>query len=130
LAEVVEKARQDLFVTTIRNRRRYVADINSSNSIRRKFAERTAVNTLMQGSAADIIKKAMIDIVAARNRDMKIFQILLQIHDELIIEAREENTSEVCQLIQEKMSNSILLTVPLEVKVKVGHNWLDTKAFV
>ena len=123
LAELVEEASQRRYVTTILARRRYLPDIASSNHQVRKFAERVAVNTVMQGSAADIIKKAMIAIYRRRNEDMLNCKFLLQVHDELIFETPIAGVETIVALVKEEMSNAVSLSVPLKVNIATGGNW-------
>ena len=106
-------------------RRRYLPDINSRNSVVRGYAERNAVNAPLQGSAADIIKRAMIDIYNAMDsRGMK-SKMIIQVHDELIFDVVPEELDELQQLVVELMRNAFSGAVPLEVSAGVGKNWLE-----
>ena len=122
---IVEEARRDGYVTTIMNRRRYIPDINSGNFGVRRFAERAAVNTPIQGSAADLIKMAMIEI------DEKITQMglrsvmILQVHDELVFETPIEEVEEMKSMVKETMETAYPLAVPVVADVRVGKNWLE-----
>ena len=107
------------------NRRRYLPEINSRNFHRRSFAERTAMNTPIQGSAADIIKKAMIDLYHKLKAEKLQAQILLQVHDELIIEAPKEEIAILKSLVPEVMEQTVELSVPLKVDYTYGKNWFD-----
>lgn len=121
----IKQAKEEGYVTTILNRRRYLPEINSSNYHRRSFGERMAINTPIQGSAADIMKLAMLEsarVLDERELDTK---ILLQVHDELIFEVRPEELEEVCRVIKTEMEDVIELDVPLKVDLKVGTNWRD-----
>lgn len=125
--DIVREAKQKGFVTTILNRRRYLPEITSSNFNLRSFAERTAMNTPIQGSAADIIKKAMIDM-AQRLKDEKMqTKMLLQVHDELIFEAPKEEIALLEKIVPEVMDTAIKLIVPLKVDYAFGASWYDTK---
>ena len=125
--EIVREAKQQGFVTTILNRRRYLPDITSSNFNLRGFAERTAMNTPIQGSAADIIKKAMIDMADRLEKENLQAKMLLQVHDELIFEAPPEEISILEKIVPEVMEHAIELKVPLKVDYAFGPTWYDTK---
>ena len=107
------------------NRRRYLPELNSSNFNRRSFAERTAMNTPIQGSAADIIKKAMIDMNEALEKEGLQARLLLQVHDELIFEAPEEEIERLYTLVPQMMEETIALHVPLKVDASSGPTWYD-----
>lgn len=125
--DVIRQAKEDGFVETLFHRRRYLPDINSRNFNLRSFAERTAMNTPIQGSAADIIKVAMIQMAEKlEERDLKA-TMLLQVHDELIFEAPEEELPELEKLVSEVMENAVELTVPLKVDSSSGDSWYDAK---
>jgi DNA polymerase-1 len=127
MQEIVETARKQGFVTTLLNRRRYLPDIHSRNYNLRSFAERTAMNTPIQGSAADIIKLAMVHIDAQlRNSDLKA-RMLLQVHDELIFECPRQEEAELAELVRENMENAMTLNVPLKVDIHSGPTWYDAK---
>ncbi|MHB8149687.1 MAG: DNA polymerase I, partial [Desulfobulbia bacterium] len=122
MEEIVEKARQDGFVTTLLNRRRLLPDINSSNKTSREFAERTAINTPIQGTAADIIKLATI---AATRRISELglgAKLLLQIHDELVFEVPAAEIEKTAAVVKEAMEGVMQLDVPLVVNTVVGEN--------
>ena len=124
---IVEFARQKGYVTTLYGRRRYLSDINSRNFALRSFSERTALNTPIQGTAADIIKIAMIAVRdELRKRDMR-SKLILQIHDELIIDTKKDELEEVMQILRDKMENAAELRVPLIVDIGYGENWYETK---
>ncbi|MGI2326367.1 DNA polymerase I [Planococcus sp. YIM B11945] len=127
MTDIVQKARKDGFVTTLMNRRRYLPDINSSNFNLRSFAERTAMNTPIQGSAADVIKKAMINMAEALEREGMQTRMLLQVHDELIFEAPPEELEKLKTLVPEAMESAMALNVPLKVDFAFGDTWYDTK---
>lgn len=123
--EIKETARQNGYVETLMGRRRYLRDINSANHTVRSFAERNAINAPIQGSAADLIKIAMIQIHAEmKKRDMK-SRMMLQVHDELLFDAHRSEQEELQQLVTELMSNAMTLKVPLEVDSAFGQSWLE-----
>ncbi|MET0786699.1 MAG: DNA polymerase I, partial [Paenisporosarcina sp.] len=124
---IVLEAKQKGFVTTILNRRRYLPDITSSNFNLRGFAERTAMNTPIQGSAADIIKKAMIDMADRLEKENLQSRMLLQVHDELIFEAPPEEIAILEKIVPEVMEHAIELKVPLKVDYAFGSTWYETK---
>lgn len=125
--EIVQSAKQKGYVTTLLQRRRYLPEITSRNFNLRSFAERTAMNTPIQGSAADIIKKAMIDMdEALKDKGLKT-RLLLQVHDELIFEAPEEEIEILKELVPLVMENAIELKVPLKVDYAYGPSWYDAK---
>lgn len=124
---IVKEAKHQGFVTTIMNRRRYLPDITSRNFNQRSFAERTAMNTPIQGSAADIIKKAMIDLQRElKTRNFKA-NLLLQVHDELILEVPKDELDAIIKLVPEVMENTIQLDVPLKADYSYGASWFDAK---
>ena len=123
--KTLEEARREQKVTTLFGRVRPIPDINSKNTNQRGFAERTAVNTPLQGTAADLIKIAMIRIDAAlRERGLK-SRMTLQVHDELVFEVPENEVETMRTLVRDQMENVHPLTVPLLVEVGVGKNWRD-----
>lgn len=127
MEEIVRDAKQNGYVTTLMHRRRYLPDITSRNFNLRSFAERTAMNTPIQGSAADIIKKAMIDLeFAIKDKGLKA-TMLLQVHDELILEAPVEEVETLKQLVPEVMEQTVELSVPLKVDYAYGETWFDAK---
>ena len=120
-------AREHGYVTTLLGRKRFIPELRSSNYNIRAFGERAAMNMPLQGSSADIIKIAMIR-VAARLREGKFrSQLILQVHDELIIDAFEEEKEQVAQMLQHEMENAVRLQVPLTVEVRCGKSWYETK---
>jgi DNA polymerase-1 len=113
------------YVETILNRKRHLKDINSANFVVKAHAERNAVNAPIQGSAADVIKLAMIKIdEELTNQNLKT-RMLLQVHDELVFEAPEDELETVTALIKNEMENAYKTSVPLLVEVGVGDNWLE-----
>jgi DNA polymerase-1 len=127
IERVIEQARHEGFVTTMFDRRRYLPDINSSNFNQRSFAERTAMNTPIQGTAADIIKKAMIDVHKALKADNLNSRILLQVHDELVLEVPAHELEQVNHIVRSCMEKVVALSVPLIADVKAGANWASAK---
>ncbi|MCM3611455.1 DNA polymerase I [Planococcus sp. MERTA32b] len=127
MTNIVSSAKKDGFVTTLMNRRRYLPDITSSNFNLRSFAERTAMNTPIQGSAADIIKKAMIDMDEALEREGLKANMLLQVHDELIFEAPKDELDKLMKLVPKVMESAMDLDVPLKVDIAHGDTWYETK---
>lgn len=122
MGEVIEQARNQGFVTTLLNRRREVPDIRSKNKTRREFAERTALNTPIQGTAADIIKLAMLEAVEALSEAGLDARLLLQIHDELVFEVPDEQVAVTKKIVREAMESVFLLDVPLTVNLEVGRS--------
>jgi len=125
MSEQVDFARDNGYVSTVLGRRRYLKDINSSNAVVRGAAERNAVNAPIQGSAADIIKIAMINIhQKIKDKGLKT-KMLLQVHDELVFDVYKPELEEVQAMIKSEMENAFKLEVPLDVEVGLGDNWLD-----
>ncbi|HAA89681.1 MAG: DNA polymerase I [Thermoanaerobacterales bacterium 50_218] len=125
IQETINKAREQGYVTTLLKRRRYLPDLFSSNRTVRAFGERTAINTPIQGSAADIIKLAMLKVNSAIKEKGLRARMILQVHDELVFEAPSEEIPVLVPLVREGMENAVELSVPLEVDIKVGPNWYD-----
>lgn len=125
LTGVVDDARQDGFTETILGRRRYLPDLTSDNRQRREMAERMALNAPIQGSAADIVKVAMIGVHRELNARGLTSRLLLQVHDELVLEVADGELEEVSALVRERMAGAADLSVPLEVSVGVGRTWRE-----
>ena len=125
--EIVMEAKQKGFVTTLLHRRRYLPEITSRNFNLRSFAERTAMNTPIQGSAADIIKKAMIEMADRLSSEGLKTRLLLQVHDELIFEAPPEEIEKLKVIVPDVMENCVELQVPLKVDYAYGPTWFDAK---
>ncbi|WP_425057680.1 DNA polymerase I [Sporomusa carbonis] len=125
--DVVAGAHRDGFVTTMFGRRRHLPDINSSNFNQRSFAERTAMNTPIQGAAADIIKIAMNRVYNALKTEGLKTRLLLQVHDELVLEVTESELERVTTLVKQAMEQAVDLNVPLLAEVKTGSNWAEAK---
>jgi DNA polymerase-1 len=120
---ILENARKNGFVTTLLNRRRYLPEINSSNAPVRQFAERMAVNTPIQGTAADLIKVAMINISNLFAKRRLKASMIMQVHDELVFEGHHNENKEVVALVKNEMEEVIKLKVPLKVDITSGRNW-------
>ncbi len=125
IEELKEKAKENGYVTTLFNRRRYLPGINSKYRNVREFSERAAVNTPIQGSAADLIKVSMIKVQEFIEKKSPMARLILQIHDELLIEAPKEDKDVIINEIKDIMENCIKLKVPLKVDIKIGTNWRD-----
>jgi len=117
------KAKEDKFVETIMGRRLYLNEINAANGLRRQAAERAAINAPLQGSAADIIKKAMLDIDQLITSKMPEVKMIMQVHDELVFECPKNNANTVMEKMKETMENTVELNIPLIVEAAVGSNW-------
>ncbi len=125
LQDVVEQARVDGFTSTMMGRRRYLPDLTSSNRQRREMAERMALNAPIQGTAADIVKVAMLRFEAARRERGLASRMLLQVHDELVLEVAPGEREVMEGLVREAMAGALDLSVPLDVSVGVGRSWED-----
>ncbi|OQX86545.1 DNA polymerase I [candidate division KSB1 bacterium 4484_87] len=125
MEESKELARKQGFVTTLLNRRRYLPEIHSENRQLREFAERNAINTPIQGSAADLIKVAMIRISERIKKENLQTKMIMQVHDELVFEVPKPELEAAKALIKEEMENAIDLKVPIKVDIGVGENWLE-----
>ncbi|RPI01658.1 MAG: DNA polymerase I [Calditrichaeota bacterium] len=125
MVDVVREAREKGYVTTLLKRRRYIPEINSDNRRIREFAERTAINTPIQGSAADMIKVAMIHIQRRLEAERLHTKMILQVHDELVFDVPKTELDTVKLLIRQEMEHAITLQVPIKVEIGVGSNWLE-----
>ena len=121
----IERAREKGYVETLMGRKRLLKDINSRNAVVRGYAERNAINAPIQGSAADIIKVAMIDVHKAFQQEDFLSKMLLQVHDELVFDAHNDELETIQSIIQQKMENAVQLSVPLEVDMGTGISWLE-----
>jgi DNA polymerase-1 len=121
----MEFARTHGYVETLLHRRRYIRDIGSSNAILRKAAERNAINAPIQGTAADLIKIAMIRVDAELTRRKLKSRMILQIHDELVFEVPEDEIETMKQLVPEIMNAAMTMAVPLETEVNYGNSWYE-----
>ena len=124
---LVAQAKETGSVSTLYGRKRPVPEISSSNFMQRSFGERIAMNSPIQGTAADSMKIAMLRVYEALKNQGLRARILLQIHDELLIEAPVEEAPAVAELLQKEMMAAAALSVPLSVEVKTGDNWYETK---
>jgi DNA polymerase-1 len=122
---VIAQARELGYVETIMKRRRYLPDINSANAVVRGYAERNAVNAPIQGSAADIIKMAMIAVERAMKKAQVRSKMILQVHDELVFDVHHSEESLMQELVKKAMEEAIQLAVPMEVELKLAPNWLE-----
>jgi len=123
IEQTITDARKNGYVTTILNRRRYLPELNSKNRQMKEFAERTAVNTPVQGSAADLIKIAMINISRAiKSKNLK-SKMILQVHDELVFEIPEAEKKMMVDLVNKEMEGVMELKIPLIVDTWIGKNW-------
>ncbi|MFN3752468.1 DNA polymerase I [Flavobacterium sp.] len=125
MSDQVDFARENGYVQTVLGRRRYLKDINSANAVVRSGAERNAVNAPIQGSAADIIKIAMINIHKKLTSENWQSKMLLQVHDELVFDVHNSELEKIKPLIKHEMENAFKLAVPLEVELGTGKNWLE-----
>ncbi|MBR5535671.1 MAG: DNA polymerase I [Clostridia bacterium] len=127
MTETIEKAREEGYVTTIFGRRRYIEELKAKNRNLVAFGERCAMNTPIQGSAADIIKIAMVNVYNALREKCPDSRLVMQVHDELIVEAPEKDVETVAAILKEEMEKAVELNVPLIADVKSGKSWYDTK---
>ena len=127
MKEVVEEAKEKGYVETLFNRRRNIPELTSNNYMVRQFGARAAMNTPIQGTAADIMKLAMVNLDKALEETNLDAKIILQVHDELILEVNEKDKEQAKQLLKECMENAVKLTVPLEVEVSEATNWYECK---
>ena len=125
MSKLVDFARENGYVETVLGRRRYLKDINSRNAVVRGAAERNAVNAPIQGSAADIIKLAMINIHKRFQKEDFKSKMLLQVHDELVFDAHRDELEIIKPIIKEEMENAYKMAVPLDVEMGIGENWLE-----
>jgi len=123
MEETPQLGREQGFVTTLSNRKRFLPDLQSRNRNVRQFAERTAINTPIQGSAADIIKMAMLRIDAELERQSQPARMIMQVHDELVLEVEAGRAQDVATLVRQEMESVVSLAVPLVVEVGIGANW-------
>ena len=127
LNETVEKAKEDGYVLTILNRRRFIPEIKSSNKIVKALGDRLAMNAPIQGSAADIIKIAMVKVYNRLNKEKLKSKLILQVHDELILNVKENEEEKVRALVKEEMEKAVKLKVPMEVDINEGSTWYEAK---
>jgi len=121
----VEAARREGFVRTLLGRRRYLPDLASRNRVLRQAAERMAVNTVIQGTAADLIKKAMVEVAQVLEDRGLSARMILQVHDELVFEVCHSEEADLESLVRDRMESVYALGVPLVVEVGLGSNWRE-----
>ena len=124
---IVEKAKEEGYVETLFHRRRYIPELKSNNYMIRQFGSRAAMNTPIQGTAADIMKIAMINVFKKLQEEKLEAKLVLQIHDELIIECNEDIKQKVKEILQDCMENAAKLSVPLKVETSEANSWYDVK---
>jgi DNA polymerase-1 len=125
--EVVNKAKKDGYVETLFGRRRYINELQSSNFMVREFGKRAAMNTPIQGTAADIMKIAMNNVYKELKESKLDAKIVLQVHDELLIEVKDEDIEKAETILKRNMENAFKLNVPLKVDTNVAKTWYDVK---
>ncbi len=123
----VEFARANGYVATLTGRKRYIREINSTNYNLRQFGERAAMNMPLQGSSADIIKIAMVNLFNALKRENMKTKLILQVHDELVLDSPKDEADKAAKLLRYEMENAVQLKVPLKVEVAMGRNWYEAK---
>lgn len=126
LKDIVAEARQNGFVTTLFGRRRYIPELSGHNAVARKFGERVAMNSPIQGSAADIVKLAMLNVTKRIKKEGLDAKLILQVHDELIVEAAEGDADRAAVILREEMEGAVRLSVPLTVDLTTGRRWFET----
>ena len=124
---IVEEAKEKGYVETLYHRRRYVPELKSNNYMVRQFGSRVAMNTPIQGTAADIMKIAMINVYKKLKENNLKSKILVQVHDELLIETKIKEKEQVERVLKEEMENVIKLKVPLLAELSSGNNWYEAK---
>ena len=124
---IVSDAEEKGYSTTMFNRRRYIPEIKSSNFVEKNRGKRAAMNAPIQGSAADIIKIAMVNVYNRLKEQGLKSRLILQVHDELIVEATEDELDQVEVLLREEMENAVNLKVDLKVDLNIGKSWYETK---
>ena len=127
MKNAVEKAKKDGYVQTLFDRRRYLPELTASNHITRAFGERVARNAPIQGTAADIIKIAMVRVRDRLKNEGLSSRLILQVHDELIVEAPENESKRAAEILREEMENAVALSVPLIADANIGKTWYDAK---
>jgi DNA polymerase-1 len=121
----IERARREGYVQTLLGRRRYIPEVHSPDGVIRQLGERMAINTPIQGTAADLIKRAMVQLASAMDQRRLESRMVLQVHDELVVEAPRSELEALVPLVRQVMEGAIALNVPLVVTVKAGPNWLE-----
>ena len=125
--EVIENAKLNGYVSTVFGRRRYLPELSASNHMIRSFGERVARNAPIQGAAADIIKIAMINVSERLRRELPDSRLILQVHDELIVECPKGDAAAASEILQSEMENAVKLSVRMKADVHSGKNWLEAK---
>jgi DNA polymerase-1 len=125
MIHTIAYAQKSKYIKTILNRRRFVKEIDSKNTNIRQNAERIAINTTIQGSAADLIKLAMINIQNKLDKHNLLTKMILQVHDELVFEVKAEELEQVKKLVKDEMENALQLNIPIKVDIGIGKNWLE-----
>lgn len=125
--KIVEEAKEQGYVETLFHRRRYIPELKSNNYLVRQFGSRAAMNTPIQGTAADIMKIAMINVFKRIQQEGIDAKIVLQVHDELILECSKEYAEEAKHILKEEMENAARLRIPLKVEISEASNWYDAK---
>ena len=127
MENIVEKKKKKGYVETLFNRRRYIPELSSNNYMVRQFGSRAAMNTPIQGTAADIMKIAMINVYKELQKEKLNAKIVLQVHDELIIESPINEKDKVSKILKDCMENATKLSVPLKVEISEAENWYEAK---
>ena len=127
LDDLVAQGKEQGYVETMFGRRRPIPELKSANFMQRSFGERVAMNSPIQGTAADIIKIAMIRVEQRLRKEGLRSRLVLQVHDELLIEARKEEVEQVRTILEEEMKQAAKLKVELEIDLKTGNSWFETK---
>lgn len=125
MKNIVVQAREDGYVSTLFGRRRELPELKSSNFNMRSFGERVALNMPIQGTAADIIKLAMVNVQKRLSAEGMKSRLILQVHDELIVECPEGEADKAAEILRQEMENAVSLAVPLTVDVHAGHSWAE-----
>ena len=126
MEKTVDTAKKTGYVSTLFGRNRFIKELQSSNKILQNLGKRIAMNTPIQGTAADIIKIAMIRVYNRLKDSGLDARLILQVHDELIVEVKEEQSQKVAELLKEEMENAVKLSIPLTADVNTGKTWYDT----
>ena len=127
MEDIVEEGKRLGYVKTLMERRRYIPELRASNKITQGFGERIAMNAPIQGTAADIIKIAMVNVYKRLKSENLKSKLILQVHDELIVEAEPDEEARAKAILIEEMENAMKLSVPLKVDCNIGKTWYDTK---
>jgi DNA polymerase-1 len=125
IVQIIGLAHQQGYVTTLLNRRRYLPELKSDNKNIREFGERTAINTPIQGTAADMIKIAMIRIAEHLRSEKWRAKMILQIHDELVFEVHSDESEKLSEMVRKEMEGALKLNVPIKVDIGIGQSWYE-----